>query len=143
MINGMLNTHFINQKNLEMISNSHGGCNVHYVYYATGGWTNDILKCGMSKAGIITPEAMQLAQMWCNLIEEMGGVDGGGKIIHYAHSIGGADTLIAKSLLTPEEQAMIDVITIGSATLIPNHGFNSVINYVSWYMTGTSVVLIR
>ena len=52
-------------------------------------------------------------------------------ILHYAHSIGGTDTLMAKKLLTPSEQKMIKVITIGTASFLENEGFESVMNYVS------------
>jgi hypothetical protein len=72
-----------------------------------------------------------LAQLWKELIEEMGGIEGGGVIIHYAHSLGGTETDRARELLTPEEQQMIQVVSIGSATMIRDQGFRNVTNYVN------------
>lgn len=131
LINGILNIRYDIIDNASMISNTHGGVNVHYVFRPTEGWTWDILKCTAVKFGYISPQARQLAETWKAMIKEMGGVGGGGIIYHYAHSIGGTDTCTAKSLLTPEEQKMIRVITLGSATIIQDDGFHSVVNYVS------------
>ena len=83
------------------------------------------------KAGYRSEYIDPLVKMWRELIEEMGGVNGGGTIIHYAHSLGGSDTDRARSLLSPEEQAMIRVVTFGSPTWMKNEGFQSVINIIS------------
>jgi hypothetical protein len=116
---------------VQAISISHGHAPVHYVFQATEGWSWDLLRSILSKLGFISSHARALAYLWKSLIEEMGGPEGGGTIIHYAHSIGGTNTLAAKSLLSPEEQSMIQVVTLGSPTMIPDEGFQSVINYVS------------
>jgi len=130
-INGILNLRSICIENVDALSKAHGNAKVHYVFYPSEGWTKDILKAAMAKFGYVGPQAKLLAETWKNLIQEMGGTKGGGLIIHYAHSIGGTNTMIAKDLLTPEEQKMIRVVTVGSSTLIPNEGFDSVINFVS------------
>lgn len=131
-IHGILTNHELLIENLEIISRSHGGTNVHYVFRPTDGWTWDIGRCALIKLGhnlgYVSPYAHLLASLWKKLIKEMGE---DGTIIHYAHSIGGSDTDRARYLLSPEEQKMIRVITIGSATMIRNQGFQSVINYVS------------
>ena len=113
------------------LSESHGGVNIHYVLYPSDGWTWDFINGLLATMGFVTQQARTLAETWKMLIAEMGGVDGGGKILHYAHSIGGTNTAVARDLLTPEEQKMIEVITIGSAKLIPEGGFASVTNYIS------------
>lgn len=135
-INGILTSQNMIVENLDMISRSHGGVNVHYVFRPTEGWALDILqglaiKTTFCSVGFRSLYAHLLADMWKNLIQEMGGVDGGGLIIHYAHSLGGSDTDRARELLTPEEQKMIRLISFGSATMIPNIGFESAVNYVS------------
>jgi RHS repeat-associated protein len=134
-INGILNTRNMMLKSLEVISESHGGVKVHYVYRPTEGWTWDISRSVMIKTafalGFRSMHAQLLAQMWKELIQEMGGVEGGGTILHYAHSLGGSETDRARELLSPEEQKMIRVITFGSATLVPNVGYQSVLNNVS------------
>jgi RHS repeat-associated protein len=135
-INGMLTTQIILLENLEMISESHGGVKVHYVFRPTEGWTGDILRALHIRmlyhvGGFRTKHACLLAQLWKTLINEMEGVEGKGVIIHYAHSLGGSETDRARGLLSPEEQKMIRVITFGSATLVRNLGFQSVKNFVS------------
>lgn len=128
---GILNTRWDNIESLKMVSRAHGGAKIHYVYRPTEGWTWDVIKSSMVKWGHESLQAQQLAAIWKSLIREMGGPSNGGTIIHYAHSIGGTDTAVARELLTPEEQRMIHVTTMGSPTLIPDGGFASVTNYVS------------
>lgn len=135
LINGILNTRVDLIENLNIISSAHGGIKVHYIFRPTEGWMWDVSKAVMVKLGYSlgfrSSHSRQLAQLWKDMIEEMGGLGGGGVIIHYAHSLGGTETDRARELLTPEEQQMIHVITIGSATMIRNEGFRSVVNYVS------------
>lgn len=134
-INGILNTRMVLHENLSMISDCHGGVKIHYVFRPTEGWTWDVSRGIMIRmayfAGFRSIHAHLLAKLWSVLIEEMGGVDGGGTIVHYAHSLGGSETDRARQLLTPEEQKMIRVITFGSSTLIRNEGFQFVVNHVS------------
>ena len=130
-IHGILNIRADLIDNLRQLSQAHGGINIHYLFRPTQGFAWDILKCISIKFGYVSSEAQELVRIWKSLIEEMGGKNGGGKIIHYAHSLGGTDTFTALSYLTPEEQKMIDIRTLGSATLIPQEGYYSVINYVS------------
>lgn len=130
-INGILNVKDDFMASVKKLSESHGGVNIHYVFRPTEGWAWDLLKSSLVKMGIVSPEAQALADTWKALIQEMGGVDGDGMIIHYAHSIGGTNTYVAKFLLSPEEQNKIHVITFGSPTVIPPGGFASVINYIS------------
>lgn len=131
-INGILSAEPDIEKILQELSNTHGGNQIYYVYRPTEGWTIDIYNCILSKLGIVSTQAAVLAQIWRELIVEMGGPNGGGTIVHYAHSVGGTDSFIAGCLLTKEEQKMIHVFTFGSPTLIPtNSGFASTSNYVS------------
>lgn len=131
-INGILNNRQTLLQSLEIISESHGGVKIHYVYRPTGGWTWDVASGVMIRTafafGFRSMHAHLLAKLWRALIQEMGGLEGGGTILHYAHSLGGTETDRARELLTPQEQEMIRVITFGSATLIRNVGFQSVIN---------------
>ena len=131
VINGILNTRIDVMETIEMVSKLHGDNNIHYVFRPTEGWSLDIAKSALVKCGWTSPQAKKLAMRWQELIAEMGGVHEGGKIIHYAHSIGAADTLIARELLSPEEMKMIQVYTFGSPSLFGPEGFHSVTNYVS------------
>ncbi len=130
-VNGILNLQEDIINSAQLISETHGGTNVHYVFRPTLGWAWDLLKSSFVKCGYISQQAYDLAATWRNLIVDMGGVDGGGKIIHYAHSIGAADTYTAKLLLSPKELAMICVVTLGSPVFFPNGDFQSVTNYIS------------
>jgi hypothetical protein len=83
------------------------------------------------KAGFTSEPTKMLVSLWKTLIDEMGGVDGGGTIIHYAHSIGATDTLNALALLTPEERKLNRVVTFGSPTLIEEGICGKADNYIS------------
>jgi len=130
-VNGILTTIEDMKCHMQLISEAHGGVDVHYCYVGSKGWTNDLVRSSFCKLGVISPEAKELAQIWRNRIQELGGTDSGGVIFHYAHSLGGTETHLAKFLLTAEELKMIRVITFGSPTLIPNEGFHSVMNLIS------------
>jgi hypothetical protein len=135
-INGILNTRSMLLQTLDTVSDSHGGVKVHYVFRPTEGWTWDIsraiaIKTAYATLGFRSLHAHLLAQMWKELIEEMGGVEGGGVIMHYAHSLGGSETDRARELLSPEEQKMIRVVTFGSSTLVRSGGYQSVVNHIS------------
>jgi hypothetical protein len=131
LVNGILNFPDNHIESLEVFASTHLRVNIHYIFRSIEGWSRDMIGCIFSKLGYVSEPALMLSKKWKDLIAEMGGVDGGGVIIHYAHSIGGSETLIAKNLLSPEEQKMIRVFTLGSASLIPVGGFQSVVNYVS------------
>lgn len=132
LINGILNLrkHFC--ESMELILRTHGGSNIHYIFRPTEGWCWDLINGFMIKCGFISSYAEKLAETWKKLIQEMGGVDKGGLIIHYCHSLGGSDTATARSLLTEEESKMIRVFSFGSATMIPSTlGFEHVTNFIS------------
>lgn len=132
LINGILTVKEDLICSLEQFSISHGNNTIHYVFHSTEGWTDDLFDSAYVKMGYVSQEAHLLAKLWKNLIAEMGGPQAGGVIFHYAHSIGATNTFTAKDLLSPEERAMIHVVTMGSPTMIPeNTGFASVINYAS------------
>lgn len=131
IINGILNNRNDLLLNLSQLSSTHGNAKIHFIFRPTKGWMTDLVECTKVKFGYTSLQAYLLAKKWKELIQEMGGTEAGGKIIHYAHSIGGSDTYAARKLLRPQEQKMIHVITIGSPTMIPNEGFASVVNYVS------------
>lgn len=130
-INGILNRNRDCMETAQMISKTHGGTNVHYIYRPTSGWANDLLSSVPVRFGLVSPQATLLASTWKELIAEMGGVESDGIIIHYAHSIGASDTWNARTLLTAEEKSLIRVITIGSPFMIHKDGLHSVVNYVS------------
>ncbi|MBA3957352.1 MAG: RHS repeat protein [Parachlamydiaceae bacterium] len=130
-INGVLNIRKECIETIETLSSTHGGINIHYVFYPTEGWAIDIFKAAIAKWGYVSPQVKLLAHTWRRLIQDMGGSDGGGTIIHYAHSIGGTNTSLALELMSPAERKMIHVVTVGTATVLPNQGFGSVVNYIS------------
>lgn len=129
-INGVLNTKSDALVTARWLSESHGGVSIHYIFNPTGGWAWDLLKSTSVRWGIVSDEALSVAQLWKKLIEEMGGPESEGTIIHYAHSIGACHTYAAKSLMTPEELKMIRLYTFGSPTIIPPDDFQLVLNYI-------------
>lgn len=135
-INGILTSDVKLMKHVNMISKAHGGEKIHYLFCPTKGWVSDITRAIDIKVGYYLlnyrseyPE--KLAALWKDQIQELGGPASGGTIIHYAHSLGGTETDRARSLLTPEEQKMIRVVTFGSATFIRDEGFQKVHNLLS------------
>jgi RHS repeat-associated protein len=131
LMNGILNARIDYKNTINFISDCHGGINVHYIFDATEGWSWDIFKAIAAKFGYVSPQAHMLADTWKAMIDEMGGVDGGGLIMHFAHSVGGTHTQAALSLLTPEELKMIRITTFGSATLVDYPGVESITNFIS------------
>lgn len=129
--NGIQNTRDDAMRAIAMISELHGGVNIHYTYRPTKGWTWDCVNACLAKAGFASATAYCLADKWKILIEEMRGIEGGGTIIHYAHSLGGVETENARHLLSSDEQRMIRVFTFGSPMLLSGEGFQSATNYVS------------
>ena len=130
-INGILNGPEGCLEAAQLISNAHGNNNVHYYFVSTGGLAWDLATGLFSKIGWTSPEAYELAAHWRELIEDMGGVDSGGSIIHYAHSLGGTFTEQAKNLLSEEELSMIHVVTLGAASVIKDDRLASTKNYIS------------
>ena len=131
LINGILNNPKNHLENLDRFSSLHGGVNIHYVFRPFGGYSRDVMRSVFTKLGWVSPQARDLAKMWKDLIAEMGGLEGKGHIIHYAHSLGGTDTNRAKDLMTKEELQMISCYTFGSPTIIVNGHFKTAINYTS------------
>lgn len=131
LTNGILNCRSDFKKSVDLVSEMHGGANIHYMFDATDGWCWDMLKAFFVKCGYISPQAHTIANTWKQMIEEMGGVNGGGIIYHYAHSIGGTHTQAALRIMTPEEKSMIRIFTFGSPSMINDEHLNGIFNFVS------------
>ena len=130
-INGILNGLVEAKRAAQQISNTHGNAPVHFIYSATRGFSGDMVRALFLKIGVTTKQTKLLAKMWRRLIQEMGGAGRGGEIIHYAHSLGGTETLNALKMLSIEERKMIRVVTFGSPTLLPDGLCLRVDNFVS------------
>ncbi|MCB1119368.1 MAG: hypothetical protein KDK65_05355, partial [Chlamydiia bacterium] len=131
-INGILTLPDMFERTVAELSRCHGDINVHYVYRGTGGWSDDMIRSVLARWGFESPEAEMLVLQWRTLIAEMGGVNGGGVIYHYAHSLGGSLSEQAYLQLTPEEQKMIHIFTFGSPTLLQKKNeHDKFTNYVS------------
>lgn len=116
-INGILTEEHGLMDSVKALSECHGNVNIHYVYRPTKGWVRDILTSLAVTLGFVSEQAEMLADLWKEMIEDMGGLDGGGKIIHYAHSIGAKETMRALSLLTKEQQQLVHVYAFGSPSV--------------------------
>lgn len=127
-INGILNIHPLFMQTVKTFSETHGGTNIHYVFRPTDGWGRDLINAVISILGYTSADAKRLAHTWKDLLKEMGP---DGMILHYAHSIGGTESYAALHLISTEERRRIRMITFGSATIIPNYGLDSSINYLS------------
>lgn len=115
-----------------MISETHGHTNVHYVHRATEGWSFDIIRSSLTKGfGYRSPQAYLLAETWKRLLREMEDNGEKGLIIHYTHSIGAADSIQARSMLSAEDGQRIRVQALGPATMVDDEHFESATNYIS------------
>ncbi len=131
LINGILNGAPEATSSASLLSTTHGHVPVHFVYAATAGFSGDMLRGALAKAGVASHQAQLLANLWRELIGEMGGVEGGGTIFHYAHSLGAIDTLNALQLMAPQERALIRCATFGSPALLEDGICAKVDNYIS------------
>lgn len=130
-VNGVMNEIAHVDHASKVISQLFGGVNVHYIHNNTSGLIVDLIETIDVKFGFISDSAEALAELWREMIAEMGGVGRGGKIYHMAHSGGSMHTKAAAELMTPEELAMIEVVTYGAPFMVENPQFISVTNYVS------------
>lgn len=131
-LNGILTPGYGMVAQSRMISETHGNTNVHYVHRATEGWTFDVLRSSLTKGfGYRSPQAYLLAETWKRLLREMEEQGEKGIIIHYAHSIGTADSIQARSMLSAEDAQKIRVHALGPATIVDDEHFESVTNYIS------------
>lgn len=131
LINGMLSEYHYILDSAKLLSECHGNVNIHFIYVSTYGFLHDVARAIPVKVGYVSPFAAELVALWRNLIEEMGGIKGGGTIIHYAHSIGAAETEIALAQLTAKEQNMIKVYTFGSPSVVLKSNCQHLTNFVS------------
>ncbi|MGA8164908.1 MAG: hypothetical protein WB791_07795 [Waddliaceae bacterium] len=131
LVHGILNFQIDFKRTIDRFSQTHGGVNIHYIFNATEGWSGDLSQAFAAKLGFSHQLAYPLVKTWKELIKEMGGPQGGGVIVHYAHSSGAIHTQSALNLLTEDEKKMIRVITFGSPALIEDRGVESVRNYLS------------
>lgn len=131
-INGILCHRKYAIRNAHRLSEFHGGVNTHYIYWPTAGWTWDISRCLLVRQFQYPTEAcIALVSRWKELIEEMGGIGNGGILYHYAHSVGGAESITALSMLSKEERHMIRFITFGSPYLTETDHLLENTHYVS------------
>lgn len=129
--NGILNHIEDVVENCSLISRSHGGVNVHYVHKPTKGFFTDIWNVFLAKVGYVSDYAKFLAVVWRQLISEMGGIQDGGVIYHFAHSSGGTDTFNASQLITRKERQHIIAYTFGTSTILSSNLFAETYNFIS------------
>jgi len=116
----------------EKISKMFGGVRVHYLYNQSYGALNDYYQATWQKFWGNEPALVKdLATHFRKVIQELGGVKSGGRIVHITHSHGALITDMAKKYLQPEERAMIDVITFGGIKFITKEDYGSAINYIN------------
>lgn len=103
------------------------GQKIDYIYNATHGFTSDILEWLGQRLGFPTNSANKLVDS----IRKEWSMNPGRGIRLWLHSQGGEIGACLKKLLTPEELALIEVNTFGSANLFDKGHFAKVTHYVS------------
>lgn len=110
------------------VSHTQGGTRVHYTYSSSRGFMLDLMESAALKLGIVTPAVRELASNCKARLQEM---DLEGRVSLRSHSQGGQVAWVARKLLSDAERSRIDVITFGSAKIIPDNTFGSALNYMS------------
>ncbi len=113
------------------VSKLHNNAIIKVCYNTTHGLFADLIDSLLEKGNFQTHPVKLLMKAWRQCIDDMGGTDGGGKIIHYAHSEGGIITACALKALIKEERKMLEVYTFGSASLFDRKLARFVQHYVA------------
>lgn len=88
----------------------------------------DLMESAALKLGIVTPAVRELAFNCKARLQEM---DLEVRVSLRSHSQGGQVAWVARKLLSDAERSRIDVVTFGSAKIIPDNTFGSALNYMS------------
>lgn len=131
-INGALTDYSTFVDHASALSQCHGGVNIHYVHSPSRGWSWDMLRAFSIRFGYLSHQSYELVALWRQMFQEMGGIESGGIIIHYCHSIGVVDTLHALSLLSEAERKCIRVFAFGSPSLDIGPRGSRITHIVSW-----------
>jgi RHS repeat-associated protein len=130
-INGICTSYAEYMEQVAQFSADHGGADVEYVYNGTNGVICDLLECSMQKIGIPTRPERMLHEKVKSIIDERGGVESDVQILMRAHSQGGLIAGNMVNYLSHDYTTKIHLRTMGSASVVSNRGFGSVINYVA------------
>jgi RHS repeat-associated protein len=125
--NGMLTRKEDAIKQAEYISQTHGNLQVDLLYHGTEGIIMDLIGCGLSKLGIPTAYNKMCANYYTDKLHD----DPNHRFTSSVHSRGGIQMMNTGRLLTPDQRQHIDVISYGSATLIPSGYFRFARNNLS------------
>lgn len=125
--NGMLTRKEDAIKQAEYISQTHGNLQVDLLYHGTEGLVMDLIGCGLSKLGIPTGYNKMCASYYTDKLRD----DPTHRFTSSVHSRGGIQMMNTGRLLSPDQRQQIDVISYGSATLIPKGYFRSAKNNLS------------
>ncbi len=114
-------------KQAQQISETHGGVQVDLLYHGTEGFIMDLIGCGFAKLGIPTSYNKMCAEYYTSKLRE----DPYHRFTSSVHSRGGIQIMNTGKMLSYELRHRIDVLSYGSATLIPNDYFRSARNNLS------------
>ncbi len=125
--NGMMAKRANAIKHTESTSQKNGGVQIDLLYHATNGLVSDLICCGFSKLGIPNDYNRMCANYYKAHLRE----DPNCRFTSSVHSRGGIQIMNTGRLLNPEQRKHIDVLSYGSATLIPDDYFKSAKNNIS------------
>lgn len=130
--NGILNLWWQAEEFFNFVWDTHGNNAVNYTYGSSRGFVIDIAESIALFFGIATRAVYAQAANWKARFQEM--KEAGypeGRISHLAFSQGGQITWVARKLMEKEELRKIDIITLGSAEIIPQSVFGDAENWIS------------
>ena len=114
-------------KQAEYVSQTHGDVRVDLLYHGSEGFIMDLIGCGLSKLGMPTSYNKMCANYYQSKLQE----DPNHRFTSSVHSRGGTQMMNTGKFLSPDQRQQIDVLTYGSATLIPNGYFRYAENNLS------------
>jgi len=117
--NGMMTKREDAIKQAEYISKTHGNVQVDLLYHGTNGLMMDLIGCSLSKLGVPNSYNKMCASYYASKLKE----DPNHTFTSSVHSRGGTQIMNTGRLLSPNQRKHIDVLSYGSATLIPDNYF--------------------
>jgi RHS repeat-associated protein len=115
----------------EIISTACGGEKVYFAYNSTKGFMADIWEHIAGKLFFQTSALFVALNTLEQAIQEVGGVNGGGRVTVFAHSQGGAILARAIEHLSIKKQQMLEIYTFGTAALFSKGNVAEIHHFIS------------
>ncbi len=131
LILGQLQSYLSTKQVAEELSKLHGSASVHTTLNPTSGLPCDLTGSSFLKMEHASDIVKAVVTNIRHRIDDLGGINGGGRISMYAHSQGAIIYSVASNYLTKKERDMVDLTTFGGGRMVKDSAAGSVRNIVS------------